>query len=88
MSKKKVDFDTLLGHVTKKGPGGPRCWAARLQGDAKRFVDEVMKRQRAGVYVSQSKFRSTLEEEFGVRVHIASARTHLIGGCSCGQRGK
>ena len=81
--KGRRSIEDLLNEASKGGLMGPKCWATKLTGDARRFVDEIRKRRRAGIYVNQSRVRDVLLREFGIDVVISSVRQHVVGNCRC-----
>ncbi len=59
------------------------CWAARLDGDARKLVDRLVEEEAKGTKISRTATQKVLREVFDVRASEEMVRAHLTKACSC-----
>jgi len=58
------------------------CWAMRLEGDVKLFVDELRKMKDAGTEFSMEEATKIIND-FGVDIRVSAVRKHIARKCRC-----
>lgn len=77
----KLD-DLIAATLAASQPQG--CWAAGLEGDAKKYIEAMVAAERSGEYGKVS--RVTVQRNLvglGVKIGESQIRAHLTGTCSC-----
>ena len=80
---KKSKMEALLNKATSPANFGPKCWAARLEVNASKFVQELERQFTDGHYVNVGAVSRILEDEYNVSVSDATIRKHMRQNCKC-----
>ena len=80
---KKNKMGALLNRALEPPNFGPKCWAARLKGNAAEFMAEVERQSATGKYVNMAVVSRILEDEYDVSVSDTTVRKHMRRNCKC-----
>jgi hypothetical protein len=60
-----------------------RCWARRLTGQAKEYIEALEERAQKGTRPVHAKVSRILEQHFSVKIGSSAVAKHFGGGCAC-----
>ena len=80
------ELDDLIARAISRGAQTNTCWAARLEDEAKQFVEALTKIEKESPgKVNRRQVSFIMGEKFGVKISRETARNHFSGDCRCGR---
>ncbi len=84
MAKTTNNIDTLVERAMKRPATGPPCFAAKLEGEAKEFLDRLREQYSTGGEIVYT-VTTSIMRELGVNIGYQQIRRHIRGDCTCGE---
>ncbi len=83
MPTKPPTVEELLERTEILQRGGPRCWAARLEGNAKLFIEGCQKKIENDEPFHPATALRIAQETFGINIKITAFTKHITKKCGC-----